>query len=743
MALLPTQSGQLPVDPQTLMPPVQGQPSAPTQGPMQGSPQPQAAGAAALSDSPESDQTLPMPPSGGASIGSQLAAKGSPFLSNLTKGTNAAASAAGPAAAAPGGWARSLLSGAMSALGSTSGIEDSLSDAAAATAPVPPGGGAATGVLRTLQAGQQRKAQQKQQQFQNSQEVDKNKAVIAEANARMIHEQALAHQVGETAIKESIDTGTQAVAKLKSNPQPSSIIAEGLTSDELKQYITSNKLDPTKETAFPTGRKQVGENPDGTPVYRTTYTAMGLPQDVTLNPDDPKDKAQLADMNKYAPRPDGGKWGTGTQKLSGAQYNTVMGQVAEGKAQTLARDKQMLEQGMSQEKVDELKSFNMGSDWTNALNQSKGDVIGARNAIMSNPQLASKYKNLDSDITAHYPDFPKMYEDYQKKIETGIADFTKWTEKADAAKGDEAAAMAATAQSKVDDPTTPPALRSIYQQKITQLNKQSKATAKYTQDEKAAELAADTKASDGDLADLQDAALHYEMDPDKFFSKFKGLKAKQEFEAQMHRTDPTWSEGEYRARYNTKNDFRPQGKGGLAVQSINTFAGHVGDANNLIESLHNTNSPILNRPWNKIDEATRGTPAYIVYKTATQAAADNYIDFLLNQKAKHASDDDLVAQLTSPNTSPSMAQGIMRQMANTVAIKGRQLNRTYKSQMKEDIPDFLDTDTQNIFRTFGINPDQLTKGGDSGLVNKQPSTPPAGTQTAIRDPKTNQIIGYR
>jgi hypothetical protein len=73
-----------------------------------------------------------------------------------------------------------------------------------------------------------------------------------------------------------------------------------------------------------------------------------------------------------------------------------------------------------------------------------------------------------------------------------------------------------------------------------------------------------------------------------------------------------------------------------------------------------------------------------------------------------------------------MAQAFMRQMANTVAIRARQLNRNYKLQMKTDIPEFLDTDTQNILRTFGIDPNQLMKEGDSGLVNtpkEQGATP--------------------
>ena len=657
-------------------------------------------------------EELPLAPvSGGATLGQILSAKNSPHLQKFSDSISSALKADPSAVSRPGGVSKLLIGAGLEAVGA------SLGDVAA-VGTVPSGGGALTGAARALAARTQRIQQQKKTEFEMQQEAEKNKALIAESNVRMIHEQKLVHQMDESQIAESIDVGTRAAQKLKTGASPAPVIAEGLTGEELKKYLVNNKIDPTKETAYPTGRKVVGQNPDGTPLYETTYTALGIPPEVTLKTADSNDKKLIDDMNRYAPPQGGGKWGTGDeQKFSGAQYNWIMQQVADGKAQTLARDKTMVEQGMEQEKVNELKDFNMGPDWTNALSNAPGhDPVAARNAILASPTLAAKYKNLDADISAHYPGFPKMLEDYQKKIDAGMEQIVN--DKKDLAKahGEDAATLAEYFQGKMDDPTTPAPLRVQYARMKDTANKQVTASLKYSEDKKAREVDAENKANEGDLSGVTDMVLNYQYDPDKLFSRFKDLKSKREFLDNIHKIDPTWSDSTYKARYKTAQDFAPEGKGGIAKQSLNAFAGHVGDANNLIQTLNNTRSPLLNTPLNKIKESVLGEPQFIAYRTGVSAAADEYINFLLNQKAKHASDDDLAAKLTSTNTSPAAAQAMFRQMANTITIRARAMNKAYRDQMGTDIPNFLDSDTAQVLQNFGIDPKTITNPGQSGLV---------------------------
>jgi len=292
----------------------------------------------------------------------------------------------------------------------------------------------------------------------------------------------------------------------------------------------------------------------------------------------------------------------------------------------------------------------------------------------------------------------------------------------DKAHGEEAASIAAGLQAKIDNPNTPQEMLPKLNRQLLQANAQAKATQDYDVEKKRREAEAELKASEGDISEVIDMALKYQKDPDTLFSRFKGQKQKMEFLAEMHRRDPNWSEAEYKKRYNTEQSYAAGKPGEVAKRALNTFAGHTGDANNLIQTLHNTRSPLLSTPLNKWKEDVLGQPQIIQYRVALQAAGENYIDFLLNNRAKHESDDDLVKVMTSVNSSPAMAQGMLRQMANTIAIRARAQNKDYRDIMKKDIPNFLDPDTENVLRTFGIDPKEITKQNQSDLINKTSET---------------------
>lgn len=682
------------------------------------------------------------PVSGGATMGQR-----SPVLSNYLTKLGGAATSAMNAGVPP---LSALVAGAIHAtnpetdsqpstrqkiaggiMGGVNAIGASLGDVGN-IGKVPEGAGGLYGAAKTLQARSQRQRQARL----DLQEVDKNKVMMAEANVRMLHEQKLIHQLDEASINQSVDSGNQTVEKLKTGASPAPVIASGLTSDELNQYLQQNKIDPTKETAYPTGRKVVGQNPDGTPVYRTTYTAMGVPPEVKLDPENPADKKILDDMNKFAP-PSQGKWGTtGIQTMTGTQYNWVQQQVSDNRAATMARDQTLIKNKlMEKENVRNLEAVNFGgSDWTNALSNSPNhDPIAARNAILNNPELSAKYPNLDNDLRIMYgstskgePVYDKMLEDYQKKVDMGFTEITDLQKEVDKSHGEDAAGLAANIQTKLDNPNTPAAIKPKLLAMQAQANAAAKSSANYATDlagrKKQAEAAAEEKANEGDLSDLKDMVLSYQYEPDKLFSRFKGLKAKQEFLADIHRTDPTWSEAEYKARFKTNQDFTPEGKGGLAVQSFNAFAGHVGDANSLIDTLQNTNVRLVNKPLNKIKDEL-GSDKIGAYKAALEAVTKEYENFLNNQHAAHEIDKEGMAKLISEDTSPAKAQAIMRQFAHTVAVKARALNATYRTTMKKDVPNLLDPDTQQVFKQFGIDPNQITSQNESGLAHARLAAP--------------------
>lgn len=697
---------------------------------------------------------MPSAPSGSPVPTAQNPPPTSAFAQTMAKNADQVVKSNPQAAAAPGGWARSILGGAMTAL---SGIEAGLGDAAAASEKVPPGGGALTGITRTLAARTQRLAAQKQQQFQNQQEVDKNKALNMEANARMVQEQTLTHKLQGEAVDEALRSGREQLAVMRSQPNPAAEKMRGLTSDQAKEQLRKDNLDPSEETMVPSDVIS-GTDKDGNPYRQLIYSIVKFGP-VDLDPKNPAQKAALDRLNQYAPPDKGKTWqgdNNGVVHLDGPKFNMLYQQASDAALADLAKDKATVAAGVALEDVEKDKealSFSQAARQDpnlikvlhQATNPTTGqpDFISARNLLYqetSNPQspLYGKYNNIDNDMREwlgftrdskgdkSYV-FDKMLDDYQKKQDTAMDTYVGLLKDADKAHGSEAASLAKTFQDKANDPNTPPALKPVYQKKVKQLNDQAQADIDYAAQLKRKETDAENAANTGDMSGIMDMVKNYDYDPDKLFSRFKDLKAKRDFMSQIYNeTGQKWSDSEYKARYNTKQDYRPDGKGGQAVQGLNTFAEHTGDANSLIQSLNNTKSPFLNKPLNEIDKKILGQPQFVQYRVAVQAAADNYISFLLSNHAKHASDDDLVKELTSDSESPAAAQAIMRQMAQTIAFKAREQNAAYRKQMGQDIPQFLDPDTEQVFRAFGIDPKSITTTGVSGL---QQTGAPSGQQT--------------
>src|SRR5581483_2889735 len=111
----------------------------------------------------------------------------------------------------------------------------------------------------------------------------KNRALMAESAVRRMHEQRLVSKLDMEAKQASVDSGLRQIQLYRSLPNPVPVLGDHLDSDEINQYLKEGKLDPTKETAIPDGLKTVGEDENGNPIVRTTYTLMGIPKEVTLN----------------------------------------------------------------------------------------------------------------------------------------------------------------------------------------------------------------------------------------------------------------------------------------------------------------------------------------------------------------------------------------------------------------------------------------------------------------------------
>src|SRR5438445_7469213 len=208
---------------------------------------------------------------------------------------------------------------------------------------------------------------------------------------------------------------------------------------------------------------------------------------------------------------------------------------------------------------------------------------------------------------------------------------------------------------------------------------------------------------------LVDAAVHYQLDPNKLYSMRKNTNAN--FKAEMLKKDPTWSEAVYKQRYSMQQELasdKPNSMGGQ-IESLNRFAMHTADANRGIEGLRNMRSPIINRPLNKIKEGTVGFPEAQAFKIEAETAKDEFLNFIKNGHVPPTDQEERLAGSINDSKTPAELQAIFRTMAKLVSRRAQAMNGRYATIMGGgSIPGLLQPNTESILRQFGIDPSEVT-----------------------------------
>lgn len=352
-----------------------------------------------------SQPQVPMRPAGqtdDAGAPPDIGANGLPGGANPAPGSFSqrfAAALNAPSNGKPMSFAAAAVKAATHAMAKTPSVLDAalgnLGDAAAASAPVPSGGGALSGVTRTLAAGQQREAQQKQQNFENAQKSAEQQRADMEAQARTAHlnletqvQQRVLHNLDKADVDAAIANGKTELETLTTGylgNQGASILARDITSDEINSQLAKNNLNSALHHAIPTGKDADG---------RTLYTIVGDLPEVKVGPE------FAARYNKVFPKnpisPD--------QVLPGIAFRQ-MGQMLANTETAAAAAKHDAQARDDQETADQIRAesaqFASDGTWLQALGKT-GNKYDAIRAIENNPDLVKKYPNLQKDVLNLY-----------------------------------------------------------------------------------------------------------------------------------------------------------------------------------------------------------------------------------------------------------------------------------------------------------------------------------------------------
>lgn len=203
--------------------------------------------------------------------------------------------------------------------------------------------------------------------------------------------------------------------------------------------------------------------------------------------------------------------------------------------------------------------------------------------------------------------------------------------------------------------------------------------------------------------------------------------------------DPTFNMQTYADRLQTSKSFAAGGKGSDQIVSLNTFAGHLAEANDGIESLRNTNSQLVNSAWNSLSEKF-GNTALAPQRAALEAVKDEYLNFLKAGHAPQEAELKVADGLLSTSQTPAQTQSTLRKMAQIVKIRTDSMSFAYQRTMGKPLPDVYDPDTVSTLAKFGINvaPQSGAAKTQTPTQTPQQAAPQAAPQYR-RDPATNKV----
>lgn len=602
---------------------------------------------------------------------------------------------------------------------------------------------------------------------------NEDRRVLATSNAQMIHEQALTHKMGEEAIDNSIKTSTaamnNAITPVPGAPPEAAgqLNFSDKTSDELKALLASHQFNPSEQTAFATGRRMVGQDANGQPMYRTTYSVITPAKNLDITPEN------AAYMNKWL----GTKWSTdkeALQRMSGAQYLGMMQKAQTAQATQLAVEQNLKENQIkvahtnAQATALDISSAPGYKDIANAVNAHLTATEGGKTNPYASVQAYNELKNRGffndpangiSDEAARLyfgggdeKNFSTMVDNYAKAQLKAQENVDKSLTPEFAA--EHPAGAVAAANSKLtqlstqlqqqqalinsNNPAISPEQKTDAQNKIADIRTQTdrvqhildiaKGTITEEEDKKKREAENAEAAKGIDLEKLGDSELmnkilNFEVDPEKM-AGIRGNQREKFMEKvaqEAKRRGVDWSEAEYKQRYQTVEDFRPGGQYGKQIIALNTFGKHAGMAEDHIDSLYNTNFKLWNKGLNAIKE-NLGADQYAKMRADLGVSKKEYLNFLNAGHAETEEDRKFANQLTDENSSPRVIKGVLEEMAATVQARAESMNQQYKETLKRgDFPHMFDTRTAGYLRRFGL--DLTDAGGVAGETPKQQAVP--------------------
>jgi hypothetical protein len=646
------------------------------------------------------------------------------------------------ASAGPGGWRGAV--GNIARVGN--GLMSSLGDAAAAGEPAPGGGGALTGIARTLNARSQRIAGEKEA-MSKEQSAELLRAETTQRiamNTRNMYRQDAADRKTEQ------DQGKSFMGNLRTRYNTSDD-QDNITQDQLNDMMSKDPNFWKTHTGRPTGEQPVYRDgkpalhADGTPVTEPTYSISKTDNTERTHPISESEAKYISDntgVNVPANTP-----------LALSQYDNLLAR-ADGARATRTRIEKANDEDMSAEQARQLNEVlndpqiqhYIAVDPVGGLTEARKNADAHLSAIdqmiaavekknpsqpgQPNPttqmlqqkkqELTTEAQKIDKAMSALTP---AAKENYEKKIEED----RKQTEIERHNRAEEAVKQAENPNNAANSiPVTPEV-----QQKISTLSPASQAIlGQYDSNTQSSLMA--IAFGNGE----QDLEKNF---PSRLTKGAPGLNTQQALGV-IHQLNPSWSEQSYEVK---KGMYKSATVGKLSQQSdsLNNFIGHAAEARRVADKFWNADPKLFKSTVNAVSKAGYGTDAVSLGEaiSVVNGEFDNMV------KSGYApTQDEVQAQSTLVNANSTVGQinaalKVMAHMATTRAIT---MDGHYKTATGDHFPNLINEDNQDDARTLGIPVEKFYTGGrigGSGNASQQQNTQTGTPGKAANQQATPQV----
>jgi hypothetical protein len=223
---------------------------------------------------------------------------------------------------------------------------------------------------------------------------------------------------------------------------------------------------------------------------------------------------------------------------------------------------------------------------------------------------------------------------------------------------------------------------------------------------------------------IVDGMLDGSVDITKAVGIFRSPLARAQFIADAKTKDPSWTMQKFDTMRAMRKDAS-SGKIGDQVQSFQTFTGHAFGLVQSIDTLRNTNAPILNTPINKLRKSVAGQAALAAIDPQIEAVKNEFQNFLANH-ALQKSEIERGEAMLNENQSPAQMQAAVKSFETVALTRLGAVNYRYKTTMNgRDIDGLIDPNSSEAIKGMGLGEYAV-----HALNLSQPSAPPAAAPAA-------------